>query len=54
MRRRLTAAAFALVASTTMSVSAQQIAPRDIWPQATAAARDGDLDLAARKKTASR
>jgi len=51
MRRRLTAAAFALVASTTMSVSAQQLAPRDIWPQATAAARDGDLDLAARKKT---
>lgn len=28
----------------------QQIAPRDIWPQATAAARDGDLDTATKKK----
>lgn len=26
-----------------------QVAPRDIWPQATAAAREGDFDLATRK-----
>ncbi len=28
----------------------EQIAPRDIWPQATSAARDGDLDTAEKKK----
>lgn len=28
----------------------QPVAPRDIWPQATAAAREGDLDTATRKK----
>ncbi len=27
----------------------QQLAPRDIWPQATAAAREGDLDTATKK-----
>jgi len=51
MRRCLAVAALALVASATAaSVSAQTIAPRDIWPQATAAAREGDLELATRKK----
>ena len=29
---------------------AQQLAPRDIWPQATAAAREGDFDTATRRK----
>ncbi|HEX6095271.1 MAG TPA: tetratricopeptide repeat protein [Thermoanaerobaculia bacterium] len=29
----------------------QQLAPRDIWPQATAAAREGDLDTATRRKS---
>lgn len=29
----------------------QQLAPRDIWPQATAAAREGDLDMATRRKS---
>ena len=29
----------------------QPVAPRDIWPQATAAARDGDLDTATKKKS---
>lgn len=52
MTRCFAATALALVASTmAVSVSAQQIAPRDIWPQATAAAREGDLELATRKKS---
>src|SRR5687768_13836097 len=47
MRRRLAAAALALAASAmTSEVRAQQTAPRDIWPQAAAAARDGDLETA--------
>jgi tetratricopeptide (TPR) repeat protein len=45
MRIRLAAAALALVAlSTTTMVRAQQIAPRDIWPQAATLAREGDVD----------
>jgi tetratricopeptide (TPR) repeat protein len=32
------------------AIRAQQIPPREVWPQATGAARDGDLE-AARKKT---
>ncbi len=32
-------------------VRAEQIAPRDIWPQATAAAEAGDVDLAIKKTT---
>jgi Tfp pilus assembly protein PilF len=48
--RRIAAAALALVAWTAaLEVRAQQVAPRDIWPQATSAARDGDLDTAAKK-----
>lgn len=52
MKGRLAVAvALALVALiAARSVRAQQLAPRDIWPQAAAAARDGDFDLAAKKK----
>ena len=50
MKRRLAAVALAIVASmTTRSASAQQVAPRDVWPQATNAARDGDFETAAKK-----
>ncbi|HUP60534.1 MAG TPA: hypothetical protein VNA69_08975 [Thermoanaerobaculia bacterium] len=63
MRLRLALAALAVAALTTPATRAQQsdlvlgagsgpsaFAPRDIWPQAAAAARDGDLD-AAEKQT---
>ena len=48
MRRRLAAAAlFAVALFATPDLRAQQqIPPRDIWPQATAAAREGDFDAA--------
>lgn len=50
MIRRVTVLALAVLAFAG-AAGAQQIAPRDIWPQAAAAARDGDLD-AADKRTA--
>ena len=51
MKGRLAVVALALVALfAARSVRAQQLAPRDIWPQAATAARDGDFDLAAKKK----
>jgi len=44
--------AFAALALAALAVPARaQVAPRDLWPQATAAARDGDFD-AASKRTA--
>ncbi|HYI09260.1 MAG TPA: tetratricopeptide repeat protein [Thermoanaerobaculia bacterium] len=46
MRRRLAAAALALAALALSSEVRAQVAPRDIWPQATAAAREGDLEVA--------
>jgi hypothetical protein len=47
MKRRIAAVAFTIAALAGMvDVRAQQAAPRDIWPQATAAARDGDIDTA--------
>ena len=48
MTRRLAAAAFAAIAmlSAANVWAQQQAAPRDIWPQATAAAREGDYDAA--------
>src|SRR5215213_6088943 len=48
MKRRIAAVAFAVAAfAGTVDVRAQQQnAPRDIWPQATSAARDGDIDTA--------
>jgi Tfp pilus assembly protein PilF len=50
MKGRVAAVALAFVAlPAARSASAQEIAPRDIWPQATAAAREGDLDTAAKK-----
>lgn len=50
MRRRFAAAAFALVAFAAAGVvRAQQPAPRDIWPQAAASAREGDFDAATKR-----
>src|SRR5688500_13604408 len=50
MKGRLAAIALAFAALLpARSVCAQQLAPRDIWPQATAAAREGDFDAAAKK-----
>ncbi|HYK03999.1 MAG TPA: tetratricopeptide repeat protein [Thermoanaerobaculia bacterium] len=47
MKRRIAAVAFAIAAfAGSVDVRAQQTAPRDIWPQATAAAREGDIDTA--------
>ena len=40
-----------LFALTATGVWAQQLAPREIWPQATAAARDGDVNAAIQKTT---
>ncbi|MEO8380247.1 MAG: tetratricopeptide repeat protein [Acidobacteriota bacterium] len=52
MKGRLAAVSLALLAlAMTESLYAQQIAPRDIWMQATAAAREGDFDLAAKKRS---
>jgi tetratricopeptide (TPR) repeat protein len=46
MKRRIAAVAFAIAAfAGSVDVRAQQT-PRDIWPQATAAAREGDIDTA--------
>jgi len=48
--RRIAAAALAFVAWTAaLEVRAQQGAPRDIWPQATTAAREGDFEVAEKK-----
>jgi tetratricopeptide (TPR) repeat protein len=50
MKGRLAAIALALAALLpARSVCAQERAPRDIWPQATAAAREGDFDAATKK-----
>jgi len=47
MIRRLAVAALACAAfAVAVDVRAQQISPRDVWPQATASARDGDFDSA--------
>ncbi|MEA2464040.1 MAG: protein O-mannosyl-transferase [Acidobacteriota bacterium] len=47
MKRRIAAVEFAIAAfAGSVDVHAQQTAPRDIWPQATAAAREGDIDTA--------
>jgi tetratricopeptide (TPR) repeat protein len=51
MKGRLAAVALALIASAmAVNLRAQQIAPRDIWVQATAAAREGDLQAATKKR----
>jgi tetratricopeptide (TPR) repeat protein len=48
MRGRLAFAALACFALAAVAVRAQ-VAPRDLWPQATAAARDGDFEAAAKR-----
>jgi len=51
MRRRLAAVAFALATlAATESVRAQS-SPRDLWPQAAASARDGDIEAATKRTT---
>ncbi len=50
MKGRLAVVALVLAVGTANVRAQQQIAPRDIWPQATAAARDGDLDTATKKQ----
>ncbi|MGZ5432711.1 MAG: tetratricopeptide repeat protein [Thermoanaerobaculia bacterium] len=50
MKGRLAVVALVLAVGTANVRAQQQIAPRDIWPQATAAAREGDLDTATKKK----
>ena len=47
MKGRLAFAALAFVACA--AAVRAQVAPRDLWPQATAAAREGDLDSAKRR-----
>jgi tetratricopeptide (TPR) repeat protein len=50
MKRRLAAAALACAAiAAAGDLRAQQVPPRDLWPQATSAARDGDFDVAAKR-----
>ena len=50
MKRRLAAAALACAAiAAAGDLRAQQVAPRDLWPQATSAAREGDFDVAAKR-----
>ena len=50
MKGRLAVVALVLAVGAGNVRAQQQIAPRDIWPQATAAAREGDLEAATRKK----
>lgn len=50
MTRRIAAVALAIAAWTGAdNVRAQQISPRDLWPQAAAAARDGDVETASKQ-----
>jgi Tfp pilus assembly protein PilF len=50
MKRRLAAAALACAAiAAAGDLRAQQVPPRDLWPQATSAAREGDFDEAAKR-----
>ena len=47
MKRRLAAAALACAAiAAAGDLRAQQVSPRDLWPQTTSAAREGDFDTA--------
>ena len=47
-RFALVALAFAALA---VPAARAQVAPRDIWPQATSLAREGDFDAASKKTT---
>lgn len=50
MKRRLAAAALACAAiAAAGDLRAQQVSPRDLWPQATSAAREGDFDTAVKR-----
>ncbi|HEV7240493.1 MAG TPA: hypothetical protein VGQ36_14740 [Thermoanaerobaculia bacterium] len=50
MKGRFAVVALVLAVSAGPVRAQQQVAPRDIWPQATAAAREGDFDTATKKK----
>jgi tetratricopeptide (TPR) repeat protein len=50
MKGRLAGVALVLAVAAGTVRAQQQLAPRDIWPQATASAREGDLDAATKKK----
>ncbi|HEX8172701.1 MAG TPA: hypothetical protein VF824_19345 [Thermoanaerobaculia bacterium] len=52
--RRCAAAVFAVFALAGLAARAEQntLPPRDVWPQATAAARDGDYDTASKQTAA--
>lgn len=50
MKRRLAAAALACAAiAAAGDLRAQQVSPRDLWPQATSAAREGDFEVAGKR-----
>jgi tetratricopeptide (TPR) repeat protein len=50
MKRRLAAAALACAAiAAAGDLRAQQVSPRDLWPQTTSAAREGDFDTAKKR-----
>jgi tetratricopeptide (TPR) repeat protein len=50
MKRRLAAAALACAAiAAAGDLRAQQVSPRDLWPQATMAAREGDFEVATKR-----
>ncbi|HYC60508.1 MAG TPA: hypothetical protein VEK79_13165 [Thermoanaerobaculia bacterium] len=50
MKRRIAVAALAFAAiAATGELCAQQAPPRDLWPQAVTAAREGDFDMAAKR-----
>lgn len=50
MKRRLAVVALACAAiAPAGDLRAQQVSPRDLWPQATIAAREGDFDVAAKR-----
>src|SRR5687768_17295004 len=49
MRLRLIATVLAILALAASAVNAEELPPRDIWPQATNAARDGELESGATK-----
>jgi tetratricopeptide (TPR) repeat protein len=51
MRLRLAFTAAALAIAATVAAQSSDLPPRDIWPQATAAAREGDVDAANLKTT---
>ncbi len=49
MRARLIATVLTILALAASAVNAEELPPRDIWPQATNSARDGDLESGATK-----